>query len=283
MESGNRPRVVADWVLGVVAAAVLALPGRLLAQDAVAATAAAATARVTPGYVPRQYQPKSRRDFTGLWENRGGIGWQQGIPPGRGQNPPLTPAYQAIFERHLANAAAGHPTGDPTAGCLPQGMPRIMTMTYPMEIMMNEVQVNIFAEWNGQTRRIFTDGRPLPPEEDLEATYNGTSVGHWEGDVLVARTIGLRGDTNLESSGLPHSEQLTVAERIWLAGPNLLKDEITLIDPKAFTHPWVVTKAYYRAEAGAELIEYVCLENQRNPVSPDGEIGVILAPQPGKP
>ena len=277
MEAANRLLAARGVAWCALLASGLILPPQLLAQDAVTATAAAATARSVPGYAPKQYQPKSRRDFTGLWENRGGIGWQQGIAPGRAQNPPLTPAYQAIFERHLANAAAGHPTGDPTAGCLPQGMPRIMTMTYPMEIMMNELQVNIFAEWNGQTRRIFTDGRPLPPLEELEQTYNGTSVGHWEGNVLVAQTVGLRGDTNLESSGLPHSEQLTVAERIWLAGPNILKDEITLIDPKAYTHPWVVTKTYYRAEAGAELIEYVCLENQRNPVSADGEIGVILA------
>ncbi|MEN9705810.1 MAG: hypothetical protein RLZZ393_1689 [Pseudomonadota bacterium] len=228
---------------------------------------------------PTPYQPVSRRDFTGIWENRGGIGWRQGIPPGIRQDPPLTPAYRAVWQRHLDNAAAGHPTGDPTAGCLPQGMPRIMTMTYPMEIVMNARQVNIFAEWNGQTRRIFTDGRSLPAPDDVEVTFNGTSVGHWEGDVLVATTVGMRPETNLESSGLPHSDVLVVKERIWLDGDDLLKDEITLVDAKAYTQPWTVTKAYHRAAPGAELIEYVCLENQRNPVNAAGEIGVILAPQ----
>ena len=229
-------------------------------------------------FVPQPYRPKSRRDFTGLWQNRGGIGWRQGIPPGLRQDPPLTPTYRAIWDRHLVNAAAGHPTGDPTAGCLPQGMPRIMTMTYPMEIMMNERQVNIFAEWNGQTRRIFTDGRPLPPADEVEVTFNGMSVGHWEGNVLVAKTIGMRGDTNLESSGLPHSDALVVHERIWLDGDNLLKDEITLEDPKAFVRPWTVTKEFHRAAPGFELIEYVCLENNRNPVDDSGRIGVTLAP-----
>ena len=157
-------------------------------------------------------------------------------------------------------------------------MPRIMTMTYPMEVLMNELQVNIFAEWNGQTRRIYTDGRPLPPDDEVDITYNGYSVGRWEGDVLVADTNGMRGDTNLESSGLPHSDAIRARERIWLADDNTLKDEITLTDPKAFTKPWTVTKAYHRAKPGAELIEYVCLENQRNPVNDKGEIGVILAP-----
>ena len=97
--------------------------------------------------------------------------------------------------------------------------------------------------------------------------------------MLVASTVGLRGDTNLESSGLPHSDVLRVEERIWLESDDLLKDEITLIDPKAYTKPWTVTKAYHRAAPGAELIEYVCLENQRNPINAAGEIGVILAPQ----
>ena len=257
-----------------------ALPATGWSQDAVAVTAAPASARTVQGYVPKPYVPQSRRDFTGLWENRGGIGWQQGIAPGRAQNAPLTPAYQKIFDRHLANAEAGKPTGDPTAACVPQGMPRIMTMTYPMEIMMNDRQVNIFAEWNGQTRRIFTDGRPLPPADEVDVTYNGTSVGHWEGDVLVAETVGMRPETNLESSGLPHSDALTVKERIWLERDNLLVDEITLVDPKAYTRPWTVTKKFYRAAPGAELIEYVCLENQRNPVNADGEIGVILATKP---
>ena len=267
-----------QWVAGTALLAVITLPSIGWSQNAVAATSAPAAARATAGFVPKAYVPKSRRDFTGLWENRGGIGWQQGIPPGKGQNPPLTPDYQKIFDRHQANAAMGKPTGDPTAGCLPQGMPRIMTMTYPMEIMMNELQVNIFAEWNGQTRRIYTDGRPLPPDDEVDITYNGYSVGHWEADVLVADTNGMRGDTNLESSGLPHSDAIRARERIWLADDNTIKDEITLTDPKAFTKPWTVTKTYHRAKPGAELIEYVCLENQRNPVNDKGEIGVILAP-----
>lgn len=247
----------------------------------VAAQAGPSGSQQTSDYVPKPYVPKSMRDFTGLWENRGGIGWKQGVPPGRAQEAPLTPEYQKIFDMHQANAAAGRPTGDPTAACLPQGMPRIMTMTYPMEIMMNERQVNIFAEWMEQTRRIYTDGRPLPSPDEVDVTYNGTSVGYWEGDVLVAETVGLRGDTNLEASGLPHSDALTVKERIWLADANTLKDEITLVDPKAYTEPWTVTKTYHRMSPGSSVYPYVCLENNRNPVNEKGEIGVVLQ-QDGK-
>ncbi|HTX52757.1 MAG TPA: hypothetical protein VMD08_05070, partial [Candidatus Baltobacteraceae bacterium] len=138
-------------------------------------TEAARTQPVDPKWGTVPYHPRSRRDLTGIWISQGGIGWTPGIPPGRGQNPPLTPAYAKLFEGHLADAAAGRPTGDPTASCLPPGMPRIMTMTYPMEITMGPDRVMIYAEWDEQVRRIFTDGRPLPVDPD--PTFNGESVG----------------------------------------------------------------------------------------------------------
>lgn len=235
---------------------------------------AAKTQPVDPQWGTHPYEPKSRRDLTGIWINQGGIGWTPGIPPGRGQNPPLTPAYAKLFQQHLADAARGRPTGDPTAACLPPGMPRIMTMTYPMEITMGPNRIMIYAEWDEQVRRIFTDRRPLTTDPD--PTYNGESVGHWEGNFLLATTFGLRLDTNLEASGLPKSDKLIVYERIWLADDVTLRDEVTLVDPVAFTKPWTVTKTYKRAPPDFELLPYVCLENNRNPIGPDGSIQVIL-------
>src|SRR6185437_5663988 len=70
------------------------------------------TQPVDPKWANALYRPKNPRDLTGIWINQGGIGWTPGVPPGRAQNPPLTPAYAKIFQTHLANAAAGHPTGD---------------------------------------------------------------------------------------------------------------------------------------------------------------------------
>jgi hypothetical protein len=235
---------------------------------------AAKTQPVDPKWATAPYRPKSRRDLTGIWISQGGIGWTPGIPPGRGQNPPLTPAYAKIFQTHLANAAAGKPTGDPTAGCLPPGMPRIMTMTYPMEITMGPDRVMIYAEWQEQVRRIFTDGRPLPV--DPEPTYNGESVGHWENDFLIATSYGFRQDTNMEASGLPKSDQAIAYERIWLADDETLRDEFTLVDRVALTKPWTVTKTYKRAPPDFKLMPYVCLENNRNPIAPDGSIQAIM-------
>jgi hypothetical protein len=235
---------------------------------------AAKTQPVDPKWGTVAYRPKNRRDFNGIWINQGGIGWTPGIPPGAAQNPPLTAEYAKIFQQHLANAAAGNPTGDVTAGCLPPGMPRIMTMTYPMEITMGPDRVMIYAEWQEQVRRIFTDGRPLPA--DPEPTFYGESAGHWEGDVLVSTSFGFRADTNLEASGLPKSDKAIAYERIWLADDDTLRDEFTLVDPVAYTRPWTVTKTYKRAPPDFRLMPYVCLENNRNPIGPDGKTQVIL-------
>jgi len=235
---------------------------------------AAKTQPVNPKWGTTLYKPKSRRDFTGIWINQGGIGWTPGVPPGRGQNPPLTSEYAKIFQKHIANAAAGKPTGDVTASCLPPGMPRIMTMTYPMEITMGPDRVVIYAEWQEQVRRIFLDGRPLPSDPD--PTFNGESVGHWEGDFLVSTAYGFRPDTNLESSGLPKSDKMIAYERIWLADDDTLRNEITLVDPIALAKPWTVTKTYKRAPPKFKLMPYVCLENNRNPIGPDGTTLTIL-------
>jgi hypothetical protein len=236
--------------------------------------AAAKTQPVDPTWGGHAYHPKSRRDLSGIWINQGGIGWTPGVPPGARQKPPLTPTYAKRFQQDLANAARGKPTDDPTSSCLPPGMPRLMTMTYPMEITVGPDRVMIYGEWDEQVRRIFTDGRPLDPNPD--PTFNGQSTGHWEGNFLTATTFGLRLETNLESSGLPKSDKMIVYERIWLADDDTLRDEVTLVDPVALSKPWTVTKTYKRAPPDFTLLPYVCLENNRNPIGPDGSSQAVL-------
>jgi hypothetical protein len=263
----NRP-VDIDTTRGVQA------PPRDASKLPTTFVAAAKTQPVDPKWGSSLYRPKSRRDLTGVWISQGGIGWTPGIPPGAGQKPPLTPEYAKIFQKHIANAAAGTPTGDSTsASCLPPGMPRIMTMTYPMEITMGPDRVMIYAEWLEQVRRIFIDGRPLPDDPDV--SFNGESVGHWEGNFLLSTAYGFRPDTNMESSGLPKSDKAIAYERIWLADDDTLRDEFTIVDPVAFAKPWTVTKTYKRAPPEFKLMPYVC-ENNRNPVGADGAIQSIL-------
>ena len=203
------------------------------------------------------------RDFNGIWVNaNGGIHFDTaGSPSRRGQMPPLRPDYMARWQQRWADADAGLATSDPTALCIPPGFPRFLTMVLPGEILQTEHQLNWFAEFGEATIRIHLDGRD--PPERLYPTYNGFSTGEWHGNTLVTRTIGLRDDTLVDTTGVPHSEALTVTMRLNKITPDYFEADITLDDPIAFYEPWRTVKRYIRAPADYYVQEYVCEEGNR--------------------
>ncbi|MEP7313390.1 MAG: hypothetical protein ABI859_12470 [Pseudomonadota bacterium] len=213
-------------------------------------------------------------DWGGIWQRRGGIGLDPALKPGQIDRPPLTPAYQAKYEASLAALVAGKPVADPTASCEPPNGVRLMNMVYPMEIFQRPGLVAVFGEWDHQTRRIYTDGRK--PGSDTERTYLGYSVGRWEGDELVAETTLFKGVPVLNQSGLTMSEDLVMNERWKQTGPDTLTDTITLTDAKALRAPYTYVKTFKRAAPDFEIMEYTCVENNRNPIMPDGTTGIIL-------
>jgi len=191
-------------------------------------------------------------DWSGQWHRTGGIQWDPSKPFGRGQQPPLTPEYQAIFEASLADQAAGGPGNDAHIACLPHGMPRVMSVIYPMEFITLPSTTFILFE-GAMPRRIYTDGRDWP---NNEPTFGGYSIGKWTDadqygryQVLEIETRNMKGPRTYEGSGLPLHEdnQTVVKERIYLdkSNPDLLHDEITTID-HALSRPWTVTKSYRR-------------------------------------
>lgn len=202
-------------------------------------------------------------NITGVWERAEGIGFN----PSR-QLPPFTPEYAAKYKVAMEARERGEVVADPTSRCLPQGMPRFMVASYPLEILQTAGQVTIIAEWASQVRRIFTDGRPHPPPDEIDITFNGHSIGHWEGRTLVVDTVGIRGDTSFDASPMQHSDKIHVQERIRLTDPKTIEAQITVIDPEAFTQPWVVTRHYKKGGPELQIMEYVCEENNRPIILP---------------
>jgi hypothetical protein len=194
-------------------------------------------------------------DWSGQWRKPSAIpngAWDTTKPAGRAQQPPLTPEYQAVYEARLAERAAGG-SPDPTAQCIPHGMPRMMTGVYPMELVVTPKTTYMLSDYN-EPRRIFTDGRDWPKE--IEATFNGYSIGRWidqngDGrfDVLDVETRGFRSPRTFEGSGIPlHDDaQSIIKERFHLdqADPDTMRIDITTID-HALTRPWSVTRIYRR-------------------------------------
>jgi hypothetical protein len=207
-------------------------------------------------------------DFGGLWEVTFGGG-----PRGGGEPIALTPAYAAKLAEYNQATARGEIEDGPAANCVPNGMPSIMTQPYPIEILFTPGKVTVLIEAYAQWRQIFTDGRAHPEDPDL--TFNGHSIGHWEGDTLVVDTVGFTTDTSLGGGGMRHSEKMHIVERLRLAAPDRLEVQTTIDDPEALTKPFTRTAAYGRHRDWT-LAEYVCQQNNRNFVTDDGKAGIDL-------
>jgi hypothetical protein len=216
------------------------------------------------------------RNFNGVWANAsGGIHFDTlHTNSRRDQKPPLKPEYMAQWQKRWADADAGKSTTDPTARCIPPGYPRFLTMVLPGEILQAEHQLNWYAEFAEATVRVYLDGRE--PPEDLVPSFNGFSTGHWEGNSLQVQTVGLRGDTLVDTTGIPHSDQLTVNMRMTKLTPDFFQAEIELVDPVVFTEPWTTTKYYQRLPEGEFVQEYACQAGNRFEVNEAGEIEVIF-------
>jgi hypothetical protein len=156
-----------------------------------------------------------------------------------------------------------------TSNCMPPGMPTMMGIgQYPIEFLFTPGRVTLHHEAWMQWRTIHTDGRPHP--DDWEGGIFGHSIGHWEGQTLVIETTGIKTITEL-AGGIRHSDKLTVTERIGLASadPDRLVVEMTLTDPEALEKPYRITHSFKR-ERDWNLMEFICAENDRNPVSSEG-------------
>src|SRR5438093_6324720 len=156
---------------------------------------------------------------------------------GRAANAPaLTPEYMAKWEIIRKSRMSGSYEYDPIANCLPPGMPQMMSMAYGMEIMQTKDKITFFSEWQDALRRVYLDGRKPSNKVLNDPTYAGYSTGHWEGDTLVVETVALHPNSFIDNSS-PHSEEMTVRERIRFTAPGILEDRITVNDPKALTKP----------------------------------------------
>jgi hypothetical protein len=208
-------------------------------------------------------------DWGGQWFRTGGIQFDPTKPLGRGQQAPLTPEYQAKLEASLADQRAGGEGDDAPSRCVPFGLPRIMSVIFPMEIVVTPNTTHILFDY-AMPRRIFTDGRAWPKE--IEPSFYGYSIGKWidEGgsgkyNVLEVESRGFKSPRTYEATGMPlHEDGESVIKRIFLdkADANTLHDEITVND-HALTRPWTVLKTYKR-EPNPIWFQNDCSEDNRH-------------------
>ena len=223
------------------------------------------------GAIPRTAE--GHPDFSGLWRVARPFGQAQPETPAPADGPPvagfrdvgqniegglpLTPwAAQLRADREATGSR-----DNPEAHCLPMGNMQFHTQGAPRRFVQTPGLIVILYEASMGYRQIFTDGRSSP-DNDPQPWYYGYSTGRWEDDTLVVTTTNFRDGEWLDIIGSPLTDQATVTERFRRPSYGRMEIDITVDDPKAYTKPWTV-RVNQEVMVDEELIEFVCLENQR--------------------
>ncbi len=191
-------------------------------------------------------------DITGTWDYRGRVEANRDANP-----PPATPEIAAMLAKKREAGKGGYVRNVANLLCLPTGFPALMQWKSPLVILQTKGRVTVISEHdpgNDEPRTIYLD-RTMPEEPD--PSWNGYSVGKWEGGVLVVKTAGLNDRATV--FGLPRSETTKVTERFHLEdGGKTLIDAVTVEDSKTLTKPWTVSLKYDRMPEDSERYEAVC-------------------------
>jgi hypothetical protein len=228
---------------------------------------------------PAPRTPDGKPDFSGLW--RGGGAGGRGAPAAPTSGPPvagfanvgqnisgglpLTPFGDEL----LKTRRAGNSKDNPEAHCLPMGIIQLHTQGAPRKFLQTPREIAILYEASSERREIFIDGRGLPTD-DPQPWWNGYSAGRWEGDTLVVETVQFRDGGWLDINGSPLTDAGKVTERFRRPTFGRMEIDITIEDKKAYTKPFTV-RVNQQLMLDEELIEFICLENQR------------FGPEPGAP
>jgi hypothetical protein len=167
--------------------------------------------------------------------------------------PDLLPWAEEITKQRRARG-----TGNPSESCLPGD--NLLVSPFIYKIIQTPAVIAIL--WEGNVPgivQIFLDGRAHP--KDLDPSWMGHSVGHWERETLVVDTVGFNDRSWLRV--FPHTEMLHVIQRIRRPDLGHLEKEITLEDPGAFRKPWKIREVWDLAP-GEEIAEYICNENEKD-------------------
>jgi hypothetical protein len=198
---------------------------------------------------PTPRTANGRPDLSGVWH--------ASLPvPG---NPEPLPWAQAVVRERMENNNKDWPQGF----CLPAGvtvyggfLPFRVVQTPAILVMISEVDVPNY-------RQIFLDGRAHP--KNLEPTWMGHSVGHWEKDTLAVDTVGFNGKAWLDLDGHPYTEKTHITERWRRPDLGHLEVEFTIDDPTAYAKPWTIKRVSDLAPKGDEVQELICTENNKDP------------------
>jgi hypothetical protein len=256
---------------------------RIRIELAILAAGAAVAAAVLSIFMPVSGQSQSiatartadgKPDFTGIWQAMNTANWDLlahaarrgpvialgaafSIPAGpgvvEGNEIPYLPDAAARKKENAENWLAR----DPEIKCFLPGVPRMMYMPYPVQIIQGRDTILMASEFASASRTIRMNSKEKSPTD----TWMGWSIGRWDGDALVVDVTDQIDQTWFDRSGNFHSEALKVVERYTLVDRNTINYEATMSDPQVFSRPWKISMPLYRhVEKNAQVMEYKCVE-----------------------
>ena len=175
------------------------------------------------------------------------------FPPGQ---EPLTPEGKERLQRSSRPGVAVQ-----GLNCLPDGVPHADLLPEPFKIIQAPGVIVMLYEVETTFRQIFMDGRKLPV--DPSPTWNGYSVGRWDGDTLVVESSGFNDQSWLDARGHQHSEEMKVEERFHRRDYGHLDVQVTVTDPRTFTQP-ITIRFVETLLPDTDLLEHYCLEGEQD-------------------
>ena len=204
----------------------------------------------------RKPRPKPPFDLTGTWfvDLSHGMGSFMFGPP----FPKLKPAAQAEFDAAQAADKEGRAYHDYTGACYPPGMPIVMTRVWPIAMVQEPTVIYMVSGFENAFRAIYVDGRPHTDPDVVVRSYNGESIGHWEGDALVVDTKYFETSHHLIEPAIPVSNDFHIVEHIRLTnGGKTLTIHYQMWDPQNWEGEWDSDKAWNRAD-DTDITEVEC-------------------------
>lgn len=174
---------------------------------------------------------------------------------------PYKPEAQNIAAARLEWFKEGHANANPHLTCRPTGVQGVTSPKGPVLIVQTPEKLVFISEEDREVRKVyFEDEHPA----DLQPSYSGDAIAHWDGDTLVIDTVGFNGKGQLDEVGNPHGTQLHMVQRITKSDDgNYLEQEITFTDPEYYEEPFTKTRTWQRI-SGVKLTDYDCAENPRS-------------------
>ncbi len=176
-------------------------------------------------------------------------------------NPNIKPWAKEVMKQENHKALSGGMPYSARASCMPSGVPAfMMAAVEPIHFMQTPKQVTMIFSGDAQIRRIYLD---VPHSANLEPSWYGESVGHYDGDTLVVDTIGLNDKTFIDNYRTPHTAKLHVVERYKLIDDGkTLQVTFRVEDPDTFYQQWSAIGKLRRVQM--PMHEEACAENNQN-------------------